>query len=144
MDCNAKCHRKAIVPQDSHFLPHVHSQGNVFEVVSRTGICYASRSTVNDLTGSIGSVNKKENVAAEVWKRSASISEEQQHVTYLYLEQVKSAMMNNALYSEHAKRRIGSCTSVKTRSSQSCLRSYFIPLRLHWESCSCSLRVELS
>lgn len=81
-----------------HMFNHT---GNVFEKLSRKEDSYATRFQANALAETTDPVNKKNELAAEVWDRFAPI-EALQYVIYLYLEHFSSVLTNNTLYTQHA------------------------------------------
>lgn len=74
---------------------------NVFEVLSRNEDRFAARSQANDLTEATASVTDKEEVAAEVWERSAAVGEAQQYAISLHLEHVNRALISIELYTKN-------------------------------------------
>lgn len=75
-----------------------------FEISSRREHIFA----VKVQTSSLGKISVplrlKEEVAAELWERSAAVYKVLHYVTYLPRKQLNSLVMNNALYTEHRKR----------------------------------------
>lgn len=46
-------------------------------------------------------MSEKEEVAAQVWRRSAAVDEVRLYVTYVYLEYLSSTLTNITLFTEH-------------------------------------------
>lgn len=73
---------------------------NIFKIFSRKEDCYPPKLRANDFVDATVSVSEKEEVAAEVWAKSASIDETLRYDTYIYPEHVASKLKRIALYIE--------------------------------------------
>lgn len=63
---------------------------------------FAPRYQANDLAEANDPVSEKEEVAPELWERSAAVNEPLLYVTYPYPEHINSALTNNLLFTEQA------------------------------------------